>query len=91
MCQIRALYWDIEELFPILKRTSITINDRNSVKRVMDLFEWGTILHNLLLDYEDDMPDNLKVDLEEGHYWINEYTGGGDTDANGSENFDCRE
>ena len=47
----------LNNCFPILKRMSTTIKGRNSVKRVMDLFECGTILHNLLLYYEDDMPD----------------------------------
>ena len=57
----------------------------------MDLFECGTILHNLLPDYEDDMPEDWMSDLEEGHYWTNDYSGGGDTDANGNENYDRRE
>ena len=81
----------LKNRFPILKRISTTIKGRNSVKRVMDLFECATILHNLLLDYEDDIPDTWMVRLAEGHYWTNDDNGGADLDANGDEDFDRRE
>jgi len=61
------------------------------VKRVMDLFECATILHNLLLDYQDDIPDAWMKKLAEGHYWTNDDNGGADLDANGNEDFDRRE
>lgn len=61
------------------------------MKRVMDLFECGAILHNILLDYDDDLPAEWMVELEEGHYWTNDFTGEGDTHENGNENYDRRE
>ena len=69
----------LKNRFPILKRISTTIKGRNSVKRVMDLVECGTILHNLLLDFEDNMPKEWMEELEEGHYWTNDNEGGCDT------------
>ena len=81
----------LKNRFPILKCISTTIKGRNSVKRVMDLFECATILHNLLLDYQDDIPDAWMEKLAEGHYWTNDDNGGADLDANGNEDFDRRE
>lgn len=49
---------------------------------MMGLFESRTILHNLLLDYVNDISRKLMVELEEGHFLTNIYTGGGDTYTN---------
>jgi len=81
----------LKNRFPILKCISTTIKGRNSVKRIMDLFKCATILHNLLLNYEDDIPDAWMEKLTEGHYWTNDDNGGSDLDADEDGDLDRRE
>ena len=80
----------LKNCFPILKCISTTIKGRNSVTRIMDLFKCATIIHSLLLDYEDDIPDVWMEKLAEGHYWANDDNGGSNLDADENEDFDCR-
>ena len=51
----------LKNCFSILKCISTTIKERTSVKRGMDLFKCATILHNLLLENEDDILDAWMV------------------------------
>ena len=59
--------------FPCLKCINITVDGKTGVKRIMRLFTACAILHNLLIDVGDIIPDDWYKAIEEGHYWTEDY------------------
>merc|ERR1712183_54925 len=61
------------------KLGSIRIKSEHCIiKRILDLIECATILHNLLLDIGDVFPDEWLEELDNGHYWTDNYEGSHD-------------
>ena len=59
--------------FPCFKCINITVDGKKGVKRIMRLFTACAILHNLLIDVGDIIPDDWYKAIEEGHYWTEDY------------------
>ena len=78
----------LKNRFPILKRISTTIKGPRSIKRVLDLFECASILHNILLDVDDPGTEEWRkmVKLEKDHIWTSDYNG-----APGDDTYDRRQ
>ena len=47
---------------------------------VMDVFGCCAILHNLLIDINEDIPIEWLRDIDNGHYWTSDYDGNDETD-----------
>ena len=47
----------------------ITVDGKKGVKRIMQLFTTCAIMHDLLIDVGDTLPDSWYKTIEKGHYW----------------------
>ena len=72
-----------------MRRTNIQIKGKRSIKKVMDMFRCCAILHNILLDCNEHIPDEWLETLSAEEYWIEEYDVSDESIR--EENFDMRE
>ena len=79
----------LKNRFPALRRTNIQIKGKRSIKKVMDMFRCCAILHNILLDCNEHIPDEWLETLSAEEYWIEEYDVSDESIR--EENFDMRE
>ena len=52
----------------------------------MDHFECAAVLHNLLLGYNNDIPAEWLKEIDNGHFWMNNYDSGHDINADSNKN-----
>ena len=80
----------LKNRFCCLKNINIDAGTAEGMKEIMDIFECSCILHNIFIEYYDDVPDEWYEDIDTNHYWISD-----DDDylvINGEiDNFDRRE
>lgn len=80
----------LKNRFCCLKNINIDAGPPEGVKEIMDIFECCCILHNIFIEYDDDIPAEWYEDIDSNHYWTVD-----DDDSlivNGAiENFDRRE
>jgi len=63
----------LKNRFPCLKCLNIQIGDgKESMKEAMGLFESLCILHNILIEFNDEIPETWYEDLDSDHYWTEE-------------------
>ena len=65
----------LKNRFQCLKQMNINVNGRTGVKEIMQLFTACTVMHNLLLDANDNIPQEWYDDIDSNHYWTNDYDG----------------
>ncbi len=69
----------LKNRFPMIRRTNARIRDQHDVMEVMDVFGCCAILHNLLIDINEEIPIEWLRDIDNGHYWTNDYDGNDET------------
>lgn len=62
----------LKNRFPCLKCLNIQIEGKESMKEAMGLFESLCVLHNILIDFNDEIPELWYEDLDSDHYWTEE-------------------
>ena len=59
----------LKNRFPCLKCSNVSINGKRGVQKLMRIFGACAVLHNLLIDVEDDIPEAWYKEVDSGHYW----------------------
>jgi hypothetical protein len=63
----------LKKQFPCLKCLNIQIEGKETMKEAMALFESLCILHNILIDFKEEIPDTWYEDIDSERYWTEEY------------------
>ena len=59
----------------MLRRTNASIKDQADVMKVMETFGSCAVLHNLLLQVNEPIPQEWYEEIDAGHYWTSDYDG----------------
>lgn len=70
----------LKNRFPAVRRNNIRVRGKRDIKRLLQLVDCAAILHNILLDVGDEIPDEYLQDIDSGHYWTSE--GDGEDESN---------
>ena len=62
----------LKNRFACLKNINIDAGEKEGMKEIMDLFECCCILHNISLEYDDDVPQEWIDDIDSNHYWTSD-------------------
>lgn len=62
----------LKNRFVCLKNINIDAGVKKGMKEIMDLFECCCILHNIFIDYDDDVPQEWIDDIDANHYWTSD-------------------
>lgn len=65
----------LKNRFPCLKKMNIVIDGKRGVKEVMQIFTACAVMHNILLEMNDDIPQEWYDDIDSNHYWTNDSEG----------------
>ena len=65
----------LKNRFPMLRRTNASIKDQADVMKVMETFGSCAVLHNLLLQVNEPIPQEWYEEIDAGHYWTSDYDG----------------
>jgi hypothetical protein len=80
----------LKNRFPFMKSCNISVEGRAEVKEIMDMFEACAVLHNLLIDDADVIPNLWYEDLEACTDWSTGHVPGDDV-GRVNDDFDRRE
>lgn len=81
----------LKNRFPCLKRMNVAVDGAKGVKAIMQLFTACAVIHNMLLDVDDDIPSEWYDDVDDNHYWTSDYDGIGANGGVDLSSFDRRE
>ena len=80
----------LKNRFPFLKRMDVSVTGQLSIKKIMDIFAAGAVVHNLFIDEEHDkIPAEWYHNLDSSHYWLEDDDGGAGYSLNNTK-FDRR-
>ena len=80
----------LKNRFPAVRRNNIRVRGKGDIKRLLQLVDCADILHNILLDVGDEVPDEYLQDIDSGHYWMSEDDGEEDSNTNKGIEYDRR-
>ena len=80
----------LKNRFPAVRRNNIRVRGKGDIKRLLQLVDCPAILHNILLDVGDEVPDEYLQDIDSGHYWMSEDDGEEDSNTNKGIEYDRR-
>jgi len=82
----------LKNRFPFMKSCNIKVKGKSEVKEIMDIFEACSVLHNLLIDDTDSIPDVWYKNLDKSTDWTAGERSGEDLDDVGGidDDFDRR-
>jgi hypothetical protein len=62
----------LKNRFTCLKNINIDANGSKGVKEIMEIFETCCVLHNIFIDYDDDVPQEWIDNIDSNHYWTSD-------------------
>ena len=65
----------LKNRFPCLKKLNTVIDGMRGMKEVMQIFTAVAVIHNILLDVDDTIPQQWYEEIDSNHYWTNDYEG----------------